>query len=175
MVYSKSLLPIHSLLHSESVFVSGSRVYHPSSTAYPGYCTPKCSCPWFLFFCCSNLVTVTRYSVISAKGKKAEDSRCDKEPKSTFDKEVKSDTDQTFPQNKPDSSKCEALSGGLAPSFIGGQINMQSQNSLRSRFPSEPSSVLTSRPGSSQLQTLGQYLDFSLAGGARAQWPCRPH
>lgn len=37
-----------------------------------------------------------RYSIISATGK-AVDSHCDKEPKSTSDKEVKSDMDQTFP------------------------------------------------------------------------------
>lgn len=115
VVYSKSLLPIQSLLLSELVFVSESKVCHPSSIAYPSYCTPKCSCPWFLFFCCRNLVAVTRYSVVSATGK-AVDSRCDKEPKSTSDKEVKSDLDQ----NKSDSSMyhfCRTLSNGLAPSF----------------------------------------------------------
>lgn len=118
VVYSKSPLPVQSFLFSESVFVSGSQVYNLSSTANPRYCAPKCSCPWFLFFCCSYLVTVTRSSVISATAK-AVDSCCDKEPKSTSDKEVKSDLDQTFPRNKPDSSKCQycqALSSGLAPS-----------------------------------------------------------
>lgn len=119
VVYSKSLLTIQSLLLSESVFVSESQVCHPASIAYPSYCTPKCSCPWFLFFCWSNLAAVTRYSVISATGK-AVDSRGDKEPQSTSDKEVKSDLDQTFPQNKPGSSKCQycrALSSGRAPSL----------------------------------------------------------
>lgn len=61
-----------------------------------------------MFFCCSNLVAVTRYSVISATGK-AGDSHCDKEPQSTSDKEVKSDMDQTFPQNKPLSASTVGL------------------------------------------------------------------
>lgn len=96
VVYSNSVLTIQSLPLSESVFVLESQVWHPPFIAYPSDCTPKCSCPWFMFFCCSNLVAVTRYSVISATGK-AGDSRCDKEPQSTSDKEVKSDMDQTFP------------------------------------------------------------------------------
>lgn len=55
--------------------------------------------------------------VVSAAGK-AEESRCDKKPQSTSAREVKSDMDQTFPQNKPDSSKCcQASPGGLALSF----------------------------------------------------------
>lgn len=114
-----------------------------------------------------------RYFVISATGK-AVDSRCDKEPQSTSDKEVKSDMDQTFPQNKPDSSKCQycrALSSGLAPSLT------RDRSIRRARtlcLPSVPCFVLKDHPGSSQLQTSGQYLDFSLAGGARTQWPCRP-
>lgn len=81
---------------------------------------------------------MTRYSVISAKGKKAEDSRCDKEPKSTFDKEVKSDMDQTFPQNKPDSSKCEALSSGLAPSFIRDRSICRAKTPFDLGFPLYP-------------------------------------
>lgn len=59
-----------------------------SAVAFPSYYTPKCSCPWFLFFCCSNLVAETRYSLILATGK-AVDSCCDREPQSTSDKEVK--------------------------------------------------------------------------------------
>ena len=59
-----------------------------SAVAFPSYHSPKCSCPWFLFFCCSNLVAETRYSLISATGK-AVGSCCDREPQSTSDKEVK--------------------------------------------------------------------------------------
>lgn len=58
-----------------------------------------------------------RDCVVSAAGK-AEESRCDKKPQSTSAREVKSDMDQTSPQNKPDSSKCcQASSSGLAPSL----------------------------------------------------------
>lgn len=58
-----------------------------------------------------------RDCVVSAAGK-AEESRCDKKPQSTSAGEVEPDIDQTFPQSKPDSSKCcQASPGGPAPSL----------------------------------------------------------
>lgn len=91
-------------------------------------------------------------------------------------KEVISDMDLTFHQNKK-SFKCQYCrpsSRRLSSSSYKGQINTQSSNSL-SWFSSVPCSVLKDHPGSSQLQSLGHYLDFSLAGGARKQWPCHQH
>lgn len=83
---------------------------------------------------------------------------------------------QTFLQNKLDSSQVPVLLGFIqwASSFsYKWQINAQSQNCL-SWFPSDACSVLKDHPGSSQFQISGQCLDFSLAGGATTQWPCRP-